>query len=317
MRGESVNDYAVKWERAEALEKKLHAEGYKSLPSSRTKDSHWPSEITDCPRKKYYNFKGVQVTNPTTFKSESIFAFGSLVDDLTSKLFIRSRVFVEEEYPYRIEVKGLKYPLSGRIDVVIEEPDGTLIPVEVKTIKTDKFYDEERKWGPNQGYTIPGAITEPKLANVAQLMTYVYHMGTQYGYLVYWNKDNQDLCIHKVYWSQELFDDIVKACKDIEQYLELDTVPPRPNNFEIQFYQKQTDTHKRGDLKVNEVRFPCGWVDRETGEEVLCKWFDHCWAKEILDAPGANQELKDRINRHFEAAKAKKEQWEAKQTVSN
>lgn len=306
---QSVHDFGIKFERGKDLEDKFKEKGFASIPSERVRGAHFPSDLTDCMRKRWYNFKGFSETNSFTFQTRCTLALGSLFDDLIVKMSMRARVYVEDEFSFGFNLPQLKYPVSGRIDIVIEEPDGTLVPAEVKSTKSSGFYDQEYKWANGRGKSFfPGAISEPKLAHVAQLMTYIYKMGGQFGYLIYFCKDNSDFCVHKVYWSQELFDHVVKDAALLEDYLALDTVPPRPEDvrsISLEFYQRDATYGKKGDIKSDSLKYPCAFKDRDTGEVSFCKYFMHCYAKEILEAPEAGEHVKEQVRLFQQAELAK------------
>lgn len=299
---QSVHDYAVKFEEGKELSKLLETKGFASIPSDKMRKAHYPSDLTDCIRKRYYGFKGIVETNPMTFKGHLVTSFGSLFDDLIVKMTMRARIYVEDEFSFGFQHSTLKYPVSGRIDIIIEEPDGSLIPCEIKTINAKQYNDRELKWATGSRVLV-GAVNEPKLAHVAQVMTYIYQMGTKYGYLIYFNKDNQSYKVHKIYWSQELFNDAIEDCVHLERYLELDTVPPRPVSEPPEFYKRDADYGKKGDIKPDTLSYPCGWRDSETGEGVYCKFFNYCWSDEILNSPHSGEGLKQSIKLTLEAQK--------------
>lgn len=306
---QSVHDFAVKFERGKDLEDKLRDKGFASVLSERVRQAHFPSDLTDCMRKRWYNFKGYSETDDFTFQSKCTLALGSLFDDLIVKMSMRARVYVEDELSFGFNIPGLKYPVSGRIDIVIEEPDGSYVPAEVKTTKSSSFYDQEYKWANGKGKSFfPGAVSEPKLAHVVQVMTYIYKLGVPYGYLIYFCKDNSDMCVHKVYWSQEIFDWAMKDARLLEDYLALDTVPPRPEEVQqmtLEFYQRDATYGKKGDIKADSLKYPCIIKDRDTGSVSYCRYFKHCWAKEILESENSSEELKTEIRLLQEAERVK------------
>lgn len=308
---DSVLDYALNFERATELEEKLRKEGFKSLPSERIRSAHYPSDLTSCIRQKWYNFKGVSETNTMPFETKVTLKLGDSFDDIVSSMSMKAKIYAEDEWSFGITLPELQYPISGRIDIILEEPDGKLIPAEVKTMNSNQFYDKEYKWGNGEGSTkYPGGVTEPKLYHVAQLMSYIYKMGTEYGYLIYFCKDNSDMHIHKIYWSEEFWKDIISEAKQLEAYLALDTLPPRHKevqNMELAFYKRDAIYGKKGDLKTDRpnLLFPCGTKNADTGHVSFCKYFEVCWSKEILENPDASEEIKVRVQSHLEYEKSK------------
>ena len=104
----------------------------KEVPYDRS--SHWPTSASikkfdgsilgSCNLALYRKWKNVPETNPVTSDSLQKFAWGNLfhswVTDILSEEHLSGKLkSVENEVPFKIALPNLKYPISGRIDAVI------------------------------------------------------------------------------------------------------------------------------------------------------------------------------------------------------
>ena len=104
------------------------------------KGAHWPSEITDCPRKIVYRWRGCGESDPTESSGWWKIKLGSAVHELCQKTL--EDIEADEEMKKalawegfhvetevrsgQIPVEGLKFPISYRLDNRFVDDDGVL-----------------------------------------------------------------------------------------------------------------------------------------------------------------------------------------------
>lgn len=309
---ENLEDYALKYERDLNLEERLKGKGFAKIPTERIRSAHYAFDLTSCIRQKWYNHKGITETNEDDFEQKMTLEIGSIVDDIFSKMAMRARIYADEEWSFGMNIEGLRLPFSARIDLILEDvTDGKLYPGEVKSMKSSQFYGKSWKYYNDHGKLVTGGFSggkdEPKFYHVAQLLSYIKKMGTPYGWLLYLCKDTSEFVVWKIYWSQEMWDDIVRDLGKLEEYIDLDVEPPRPYKHEISFYKRATAENAKGDYRHDQskIGFPCSWKDADTGVIKSCRYRDWCFREEILESEDASEDLKEKVRNLIEFEESK------------
>lgn len=307
---ETLERLGVRWERATDLEEPIRELGLdipdehvpkvielitqdyqdqlRRVTKSRdySKTSVWASEHFSCHRKRYYKTIGADETEPPKTQEAITFGIGGYLGLLMAIKFAQLGVLVDAERYFRVDL-GEDLIKSGRTDVVIEDPtnNGKVVPVEVKSTKERGF----RTTTSGRGWTMVGSDTVPRAYHVAQLFDYIEAQNndpneedTDYGYLVYIDKNNSDFAIHRVWYSQEFSDEVLaddrEFVREVEIAVDGGELPPRHPKGGVGFYEVDYQDNKAGDLNKNKCSFPCAW---KTG---TCSFLSLCWGDEIAAA---------------------------------
>lgn len=131
-----------------------------------------------------------------------------------------------------VEVRGTHGPtkLSYRIDMLYKEDDGTLVPLEIKSMNKNAYDGMKATYGPNKGewFVEPGAET-PKIDHIIQLMSYMhFHRGPEgeptpygHGYLHYHSKNDNVNTVYRIEYDPELGAAIEETLRYINNYADL------------------------------------------------------------------------------------------------
>ncbi len=132
----------------------------------RAEGEYYPSSIGSCLRKQYYLYTVEEKPDPEKL---AVFATGKGVHVAVAEALRKSGLVKvdAEEYPVQLKVSE-EVRLTGRVDVLIVELDGTKVVVEVKS--TSRIPDS------------------PHESHFLQLQTYLHSMSLQKGFLLYWDK---------------------------------------------------------------------------------------------------------------------------------
>lgn len=229
-------------------EKQREAEGKARIWHARF--AHWPSEaLFPCLRKQWLIWKALP-TDPRGSNLDT-FALGNAIEDAVIAKF--KPLALRQQESVVIFDERLKYPISGRIDLLIAETDELVVPVEVKSTKDygeDSSYDRWKSYLPHEEHA-------------AQLTLYMKARKVDHGYVAYFNKNRSIIAIYRVDFNEDFYDFIVGMFKELEDSLD-GPEPEVPKGF-------------------GEQKFPCGWQSRAPDAkasgrlEGTCPWWSHCW----------------------------------------
>lgn len=116
------------------------------------------------------------------------------------------------------EVRGgdSRFNLTYRIDVLIDDGEGGIVPLEVKSIKANKWEPLLQKG--------------PVFAHIIQIQCYVHFhkpVPYDYGYLLYFNRNTDEVRVIKVEHDPVLGKEIEQKLDDLEFAVETRTLPER------------------------------------------------------------------------------------------
>lgn len=229
------------------------------------KESHYPSEVNSCIRQLWYKWKGYAVSNPPDATSLWKMGIGDAIHEWLAGKFKEVAEIAIDELPFKKHAKGLKHPISGRMDnVLFFKTDGAFRGVEVKTTFGRGIRDIK--------------FRGPKEEHVMQVLLYfwgtdlnVFHLvylGRDDGYrreLVYERKGEEILQDGKA--LELTVEDIINKFKDIEAAIKRD-IPERPYKAAIKDGEiKDKFTYQKKDYKTD-------WQCR------FCAYKDLCWGNE-------------------------------------
>jgi len=230
------------------------------------KNAHWASQLIPmCDIQVLFGWLGFEETNPSRPTDMLRFETGNDVESSVVDRVKIARCFVaggKTAPRITIHPKSLHFPITGKIDLLIEDFETSeIVPLEVKTTKDfgEKWEDKE-VW---KKYL-------PKREHQGQLLTYTTDMnlrlGTTHGYLWYYNKNRHYEGLYRIPLkskkSQEIMNEGIAKCSYIEDVL-FDRVP-----FP-EFPCKKCDPDK----------FPCAWLAGDGAIEGQCRFHDWCWER--------------------------------------
>jgi hypothetical protein len=183
----------------------------------------------------------------------------------------------------------LKYPFSIRCDILATlpgdmDPEKKMRPYEIKTMGSSQFYNQVYEgWGGRPDKVYPGAVEVPKEYHLQQLNLYLHFMKLDYGYLFVINKDDSNYAIHKVYYDEKMYDDVVNHCliveKALDVYNETKVLPPRHiEPLPLSVFTRGSPQNPAGTPRLDKSSFPCMWKNKESGRWGMCNFFETCHA---------------------------------------
>lgn len=234
---------------------------------SRKREHHYASDVNACTRQLYYKWKSEKRSNPVDSSSILKMRMGDKIHDLVYDILKNAGYDIISEVGERQQIDGLKHKISYRLDNIISDSkSGELAIIEVKT-----SYGAGIKRIQTQG--------EPRDSDLLQLITYMYLVHINKGYLVYIGRDNSyrtqfevEIKNDEVYCdgkkSPFSFDTILSKLTAVEYFVESNTLPGRDYKAAI----------KNGEIRdlfqKDKVKYKTDW------QCSYCQWKDHCWREE-------------------------------------
>lgn len=224
--------------------------------------SHHPSGAYNrCIRETWYKMVGAPMTNPPEPKAKRIFGTGHSTEDRIQDLLKKKIDVIDANHKIQTHPKPLQLPICGEIDLIMND-DGQPVPVEIKTANSRNFHDGNYMRAP--------AKDRPYEKHCWQVTPYMKVLEAPYAYVVYECKDDHEMAVHQVKWSDEAWTKILDKFSEIEEYVLSGTEPERLPEAEIALYKISS---KKG--QVRQVKpFECRYCDFQTG----------CFSKEIIEA---------------------------------
>lgn len=191
-------------------------------PSDRAKVSFAPSGVGykagTCPRQWFYAFTGGVVReDDTDAMGVANMAYGTEAHERIQGLFEKSGILVEKERELRLPATDTQPPIGGYVDLIVDW-QGEEVVGEIKTTMQESFVSKQAK-GRGAGY------------HIIQLLIYMKALGKEKGFLLYENKNLQQMLIVPVTMNVEnkkLADDtwdwMIKTYKNWQN----GTLPKRP-----------------------------------------------------------------------------------------
>jgi len=150
-----------------------------------------------CDRYLYLAYHGLLPELPLSARIQRIFDNGNYLEYRMKKYFERLGILIKREVPCKLENPYI----SGRIDFILKHPKLKIILLELKSIKNSGF---EGLNGPSETHAIQ-----------AQTYLHLNKLGIDTGYVLYENKDTQELKCFRVDKDEDKFNAILERCYKI------------------------------------------------------------------------------------------------------
>lgn len=233
----------------------------------RERTSHYASDANTCKRQLWYKWRGLEKSDPITsgamLKMKMGNAAESIFRDYIQYLLERGEIkSFEEQEAKRVEIKGLKYPISMKADFVV-----------------DGEYFIELKTSYGAGIKRIQETQKPKDEHIIQCLFYLHYIKPK-GKLIYLGRDNGyrtefDLegtaegvmCNQKCYPTS--LDDLIEKFIYIESMIRDDSCPPR--DYRVAIKDGEIKDKFQRNKEIYKTDWQCGY----------CGWKSHCWAQSI------------------------------------
>lgn len=140
--------------------------------------------IGACVRAEYYRVKRYPETNPTGDYSNYILSYGKVLEQWMIEQLKIAGVYASSNDKFVFPNHPL---ISGEIDIVVKEPDGTYAVIENKTFNSGNYASLKSLGGAaGRGAKFPYIRPEPKISNLMQSHIYLHALsGISKVYLTY------------------------------------------------------------------------------------------------------------------------------------
>ena len=181
----------------------------RNAPAFKQVSGFHPSYTNQCSRYWYYLFNGVEMTQSFSPQTYRIFDNGHAVHNRLYSYFRDMGILVEEEIP----VKNDSPPIEGTADGIIEWYGRKLI--ELKSISSEGFHYRK-------------LYNKPKDEHYRQAQIYMRCLNLDSGYVIYENKNNQELLPIYIEKDDKFIDKLFKKYTEYyNNYLNKE-IPQRP-----------------------------------------------------------------------------------------
>lgn len=263
---------------------------YPSEASATWIDQHGIKRVGGaCLRRCYYRYTSSAKPDPSTPYSEWIFALGKAVEEILVEQWKQMGIWVANN----LKFFDKKRNISGEIDLVLSEPDGTLFGVEVKS-----FYGYQATRDLIGNKKVKPA---PKTSQLMQTLIYVDQCkDLEYFKMVYYARDSANRtefditlvqdgehkrpCINGDIDYRFTMDDIYDRYEILMEYVKSNEPPPR--DFELVWDAEKVEKRRAiGEVakttyekwKKNPKKNPIGdWQCR------YCPFAGECWGKQNI-----------------------------------
>ena len=183
--------------------------GKRNEPIYKKVDYFRPSSTNQCARYWYYMFEGVTYTPTFSAQTYRIFDNGHAVHDRLYSYFREMGILVEEELP----VSNDDPPIQGTADGIIDLDGHKLI--ELKSISTEGFQYRQLSHKPSDDH-------------VRQANLYMHCLGLDSGFVIYENKNNQQILPIYIERDDVFLDKLFKKYRKIHKAVQDQEKPKRP-----------------------------------------------------------------------------------------
>lgn len=182
-----------------------------------TKKSFSPSTVGynhgTCPRFWWLAFNGNTWKEEVSGKAVANMENGTYAHDRLEKFISKTKFFKESER----EILCSDPPIRGFADLILED-DGVEVVGEIKTIKEQYYMNKEITKTPNDSHLL-------------QILIYMKVLKVKEGFLMYENKNTQDILILPVHMSQQYktyMKYVFDWMKEVWKAFQLNTIPKNP-----------------------------------------------------------------------------------------
>jgi len=242
-----------------------HDSLYPSEASVQFYDGH--GDLTtegQCMRAAFFRVEGGLEPIPHSAYTQWIFEMGNRVEQMIVDECKMAGVWVDNS----IKFYNKEYNISGEIDVLLIEPDGSdiIYPAEIKSCY-GYFAKKEIMGNTKQ-------VGQPKMSQLLQLLVYLNEFKDQfpYGKMIYFFRDTTERKTFKIELHQEgditypkidgrvvksySINDILARYKKLQKYIDTKTVPPM--DYELQYPdEKIHDFAKKGKIGKTKYQLFC------------------------------------------------------------
>jgi len=230
-------------------------------------ENHYPSEASKCLRAIWYSRKKVPKSNPMDASAIWKTEMGNAIHDRIAKFLADMGINARDEIPFKKNIEGLKFPVSGRIDNVFNEI-GEDVGIEIKTTFGRGVVEIQKK-------------RQPKWDAILQVALYLYLTDLNKFYLIYIGRDNGYRCQFEFTMKKDAIfmdgkklditlDDIVSKFKRVEKAVDSNDIPDREYKIAIKHGRIRPDGFSK-----NKVKYKGSWRCS------YCGYRDHCWRSEL------------------------------------
>ena len=220
------------------------------------RESYYPSEVSKCLRQLYYRWINEKQSNPIEAGAIWKMRMGDKAHDMIHEFLEKAGFDIMNEVSFKKDV-GLKYPISGRIDNVFIDEDGTLSGIEIKSSYGAGIKQLQKN-------------KQAKQDDINQVIIYSGCTDIKRWYLIYFGRDN---AYRTQFIIEPKFDDflnLLERFKSLEQSLDAMEIPVRQYLVAI----------KNGEIKdkfqKNNIEYKTDW------QCSYCSYRNLCW-KEVID----------------------------------
>jgi CRISPR/Cas system-associated exonuclease Cas4 (RecB family) len=168
-----------------------------------------PSYTNQCSRYWYYLFEGVNVTSDFSPQTHRIFDNGHAVHERLYSYFRDMGILVDEE----IKVTYADPPIEGTADGIINWYGDKLI--ELKSISSEGFHYRQ-------------IYKKPKDDHYRQAQIYMHCLDLDSGFVIYENKNNQEILPIYIEKDQVFIDKLFKKYREFYGNFVTQNIPDRP-----------------------------------------------------------------------------------------
>jgi hypothetical protein len=245
-----------------------------------------------CLRKSYYRIKHSDQRGQVSARGAHIMAHGSQIEHSLVEIFKQMGIWRANS----VRFKDNEYNVSGEIDAVLVEPDGTEYGAEVKTAYG--YMAEKDIIGNTYN------VGKPRPSHLLQTLIYcwVFKDRLPYFRILYMFRDSCARRSFKIELHEEdgvhypkvdgkvskafSVEDILSRYKELQYYLDTDTVPPR--DFQLEYTDEKVQ--RLYDLKkISKSKYEKHFAPRkpEPAGDWNCSYCDFstfCWSQEETES---------------------------------
>jgi len=170
------------------------------------------------------NFKGIEKSNPIQPYTIWKFEMGNKVHEFIAENLKEVGYKIESETPFKTQIEGLKYPISGRSDNIIHLPDKK-IGVEVKSRYGKGFRNIKFEGLRPSDLLQIFCYLNCGVADEYILLIINFDSGYREQYLI--ERKNGFLIANKELIEDISWQGIINRLKELEDYLQKNEMPPK------------------------------------------------------------------------------------------
>ena len=273
---------------------------YPSEASVKFTDSHGNTVVEGgCLRRSYFRLTSTVQAEPNDARSEWIFKQGNAVEKILIDTWKEMGIWIADH----VKFVNTDYNISGELDALLSEPDGTIFGMEAKSFYG--YFGEKEIFGNTKQAGFP------KINQLLQTLIYTWHFRDKLPYfrMAYFARDSVKRKTFKIslledgdkFWpvidghtyTRFSVNDILDRYRELESYIAMGQVPP--NDYELKYSPEKVERYKKQGLvsKSKYEKYKTGKL--KTYEFVgdwqcsYCPYKSHCWPKDIKQK-GSNNE---------------------------